>query len=1680
MLVQTFEDQVRKTPGKIAVKTPGTSLTYEELNTRANRLARYILDKIPRTGGSDHPSVGLLFDHGEHMITAVLAVLKAGKCYVPLSPDYPQKRLTYLLSHSESRLLLTHSPHADRARELASENKIGFLDILDQGIAAFPGENLSREAAGDTGEKSAYIMYTSGSTGHPKGIRQIHENVVYYINNWTRLFSITSSDRMTLFSSFCHDGSGQDMFGALHNGATLYLLNPKDLRADIPLSEFLLKEEITIWHSVPSLYNHFVNTLTGEERFPLLRFILLGGEALRQHEIQVFKKHFPHSTLVNIYGQTESSVNSTWSVRPGDPVEELIIGEPLDNTRIFLIDEEGNAVEPLETGEIIVACPHLSPGYWKDDETTGKFFRHHPELGPLYRTGDLGRLLLNGNIEFIGRKDNQVKIRGFRVELGEIETQLLKHPDIKEAVVRAFETDSNSAGGRDIYLCGYVVCRGGEGGEDGEELRTYLSAHLPDYMVPAVFVQMDRFPLTNSGKVDRKSLPTPELGSGERSVAPRNRLEETLLETWSEVLGTGSNTIGIDDNFFSLGGHSLKAITLASRIHKRLGAKIPLAEMFKNPTIRGFAHYINIQKGTGGDEDMYIPIEAAEEKEYYPLTSAQKRLYLLQRLSPGMTGYNVTTAVEVEGEIDRGKLEAAFRELIRGHDGFRTAFIFTGGVPVQRIHDHVDFEFSDVHGIEDFIRPFDLSKAPLLRAGLMIAGKASPVLLVDMHHIVTDGLSMGIFVNDFVAAYEGEPLPPPRVRYRDYALWQNLQEQEDRRKRQEAYWVEQFAGDLPVVELPLDFPRPPVQAFEGGGTRFAFTEMETAALKELEPRYEVTIFMLLSAGLYVLLSKIGARQPEDIVIGTAVEGRGGADLEGTAGLFVNTLALRNYPVGERSFDEFVRNVRDRVLDAVENQDYPFERLVEKVSVPRDAGRNPLFDVMFTYQETGESQKGIAGLTFTPMPFEIDSSNFDMFLQAFESRGTLSFRLRYCTRLFKEETVRRIAGYFQQVIRSVIEDPGIRLSEIEILPPGEKHRILVEFNRTDTPYPEDQVLHRLFEEQALRTPDRTAVTGRGIRGHRGVTLTYRRLNEMSSSLASLLRRKGVRPGTIVGIMVERTVEMMVGLWAILKSGGAYIPLDPGYPRERTRYVLRHSGTALLVGRPHSTEALPFEGEIIDIADNPGDAVNVPANSAPPPDWAYVIYTSGSTGNPKGVVVRHRSAVNFIKAMTSIIPFSPGKTMLALTTVSFDIFFLETLLPLTLGLTVVIAGEEQANDPALLERLVSRQRVNMVQVTPSRLQLLLNLTGDLRVLAGVGELMVGGEAFPAPLFKRVKESFPGSIYNMYGPTETTIWSTVKDLTGTRPGNLTIGTPIANTRVYIVDRRSRPVPAGVPGELLIGGDGVAAGYLNNPELTAEKFNRSYKSYKTYISYKTGDLARWLPNGEIDFLGRTDHQVKLRGFRIELEEIEEQLMKHEHIREAVVALKTVKSGEKHLCAYFISDNGTGLTAPQLREALSARLPHYMLPSFFIPLEKMPLTPNGKIDRNALPGPGSSPADAHRTYVAPQTGNEKTIARLWKEVLHVENVGLSDNFFDLGGNSMNVIQLNWKLKEAFGIDIPAAIMFRNLSIGFLDRYIRQHGNPEVPGPELERQARQTGALDRARNTYKNTVGKLAARRRVR
>jgi len=929
----------------------------------------------------------------------------------------------------------------------------------------------------------------------------------------------------------------------------------------------------------------------------------------------------------------------------------------------------------------------------------------------------------------------------------------------------------------------------------------------------------------------------------------------------------------------------------------------------------------------------------------------------------------------------------------------------------------------------------------------------------------------------------------------------------------EEYWLKKLSGDLPKVSLPLitTGKEKDAGAREIKRAQHHLEEIPipvSARLIKTARNSDIALFILVLSGLNIVLTRYTGT--DDLVVGTIPPAAHG---NGNQAIFCRSQILNGITI-----KEFIAQTKDDVLKAINYSGYPPDDLVEMLRTRNNTDAVEIFNAAFIYEPFQKKNQYL--------------DRFDLLVTLSSNNGGLHLQIKYPGPPGSHEIIKGFSQNLITTLEYILDNPTQEIDLVNILSPLEKDRLLYDFNRTGTGSPQDKPLHRLFEEQAKKTPHYTALLGlhdtrqayekNYNMSHYLSHMSYKELNEKSNRLAIKLMEQGVKPGTIVGILVGRSIEMITGLLAILKTGAAYLPLDPEYPGMRIHYILENSNVGILVTTPKLQVKVKAEVEgnarqpglpprLIPIYTDPALALE-PSSSTltstltstcrvSPANPAYVIYTSGSTGNPKGVVIQHQNAVNFIAGMAAVIDFSPGKTILALTTISFDIFFLETLLPITRGLKVVIADENQQKNPALLQQLILNTRVNMVQFTPSRLQLLLDLKGNLQGLTGVKELMVGGEAFPGLLLEKVKKHFQGKIFNMYGPTETTIWSTVKELTHTLPGEITIGTPIANTRVYIVDRNNHPQPLGVTGELLIGGDGTALGYLNNVELTAEKFDhdlwdlqdyhdfqkqetskkvpgqkdyRSYKSYKSYALYKTGDLARWLSNGEIEFLGRLDHQVKIRGFRIELEEIEEQLLKQEHIKEAVVVVKTDASGHKNLCAYIVPQSGDSSEPPDttiLREQLSIKLPSYMIPAYFVHLEKMPLTPNGKMDRKALPEPDltrSQPGNSG-TFVAPDTENEKLIAGIWKEILHIEEVSIHDNFFDLGANSMHVSQLNWKLKETFGKEIPLTLMFRNLSISFLDHYLSE----EETGKETEKIIKQTEILDRDQETLKDTISKL-------
>jgi amino acid adenylation domain-containing protein len=1171
-------------------------------------------------------------------------------------------------------------------------------------------------------------------------------------------------------------------------------------------------------------------------------------------------------------------------------------------------------------------------------------------------------------------------------------------------------------------------------------------------------------------------------------AAPTNQIEVTLAEIFQKFFGY--EQVGVDDDFFDLGGDSLKAMTVAANIHKELNVKIALEKIFKIPTIRGLAAYIKETKEKN-KEDKYQRIEPVEKKEYYPVTSAQKRLYILQQMTPESTGYHMPQALMIESYFDKDKLESIFKQLVRRHESFRTSFHMLGEVPVQRVHDTVDFQIKyycpGIRGqesggrekpmfsspdeiIKNFIRPFDLSRAPLLRVGLVNAGENEHILIVDMHHIVTDGLSKDILTREFLVLYAGEPLPRLVLQYKDFAQWQNSSDQRTSIKNQLVYWQELFQEEPPALNLPIDYPRPPVQQFDGGSYYFDLDKAGTDALKKLAADSDATLFMVLMGVLNVFLSRLGGQQ--DIVVGTPIAGRRQTELEPIIGMFVNTLAMRNFPSTIKTFHAFLKEVKERTLEIFENQEYQFEDLVDSVSVRRDLSRNPLFDVMFTYRNiTGDGPGTVpVDLTLRPYTTGMIVSNFDMTLNAVEVEDRLSFSIEYCSKLFKPDTMDRFAGYFKQIVSAVGENSEVRIADMDIIPEREKEQILYTFNDTDVEYPRDKTIHALFEEQVEKTPDKAALVGSwqlavgkevsptaGKEDKIGETvqLTYGELNEKSCQLARLLRAKGATSEVIVGIKTDRSIHMIIGIMAILKTGAAYLPIDPGYPEERIHYMLADSAAnILLASSDYISEGPGKQGGLAPLYLPLDDhltacTTQLAANPADPTSLAYVIYTSGSTGKPKGVMIQHQSVVNFIKGITDIIPFNERDSILSLTTISFDIFGLETLLPLTRGSKVVIGSEEEQLNNDSIASAIKRENITIFQVTPSRLQLLLGDAEASKSLKLLEYLLVGGEALPTLLLEKVRDLVKGKIYNLYGPTETTIWSAVKDVSGDEP--LNIGKPIANTRIYILDQWDHIQPIGVAGELYIAGDGLSRGYINRPQLTAEKFNQDFQdekekvvgshhsSFITHHSplYRTGDLACWLSDGNIEFLGRMDNQVKVRGFRIELGEIETQLVQHPRIKDAVVIAREESSGGKSLCAYTVAPAGCEETPDiaEIRQYLSHTLPDYMIPSYVMQLETIPLTPNGKVNRKALPQPIAASIE---TYVAPSNKVEEQLAGIWSELLDIETIGVNDNFFDMGGDSLKAITVASNIHKELNVKIALQKIFKSPTIRGLAAYIKE------------------------------------------
>jgi iturin family lipopeptide synthetase B len=1066
---------------------------------------------------------------------------------------------------------------------------------------------------------------------------------------------------------------------------------------------------------------------------------------------------------------------------------------------------------------------------------------------------------------------------------------------------------------------------------------------------------------------------------------------------------------------------------MVSRVHKELKVRVPLEKVFHLPTVRELAEYIR-----GLEVYNHVSIEAVEKKEYYPLSPAQKRLYILQQMEPEDIHYNMSAAYLLEGEPDRQKLETAFNALVNRHESLRTSFQLVNDGPVQKIHRHVEFTLTPypLALTPQFSRPFDLSRAPLLRVGLAELAEQRHLLMVDMHHIISDGTSSGVLVRDFMRLYAGEALAPLKIQYKDFSQWQNELLTGTEIKSQESYWLRQFEGEIPVLNLPVDFARPTVQSFDGSVFPFEIEPAETAALKRLASRQDATLYILLLAIFNILLARLSGQ--EDIVVGSPVAGRRHADLEPVIGMFVNTLAMRNTPAAGKSFQAFLKETGERALAAFENQDYPFEDLVEKVVVKRDAGRNPLFDVMFVFQNMEQTGLELPGLVLKPRDYENRRSKFDLNLEGVEKHDRLCFSLEYNTKLFRESTVRRLAGYFQRVVKGVIANPAVLSADVEIIHEKERRQILDMSMGNREAVDPAETIHRMFEKKAGVVGDRAALV------FGDSTLSYRELNKRSHQLAVLLHAGGVGIDSIVGLMVERSLEMIVGMLAIMKAGGAYLPIDPEYPKARKQYMIRDSRLKWLLTNyrvPDVPGLIPAGVEVIDLRDDGiyrgSERVILPGQGNKGSDLAYVIYTSGSTGMPKGVMLEHRNLVNLFIFQFKCTALDCSR-MLQFATISFDASFHEIFSALLSGGTLCLVDRETRANVADLFKVVEKNDVKTVFFPMSFLKLVFSEDDFISHFPrSITHIQTAGEqVIVSDKFRRYLKEKSIPLHNHYGPSETHVVTTLTlDPAGEIPVRPSIGKPILNTGIYILDKREHLVPVGVPGELYIGGIQVGRGYLDKPGLTAEKFNRSYKSYRTYISYKTGDLARWLEDGNIEFLGRIDHQVKIRGFRVELGEIESRLLKHPSIKDAVVTAGEDERGDKYLCAY-ITARGTEVEAgPGLKEYLSCSLPDYMVPSYFIMLDKIPLSPAGKVDRAALPAPGIERTGID--YIAPRDRVERKLVELWSELLGVaeDRIGIDDNFFRLGGHSLKATVLLAKIHKVFQVKMTLAKLFARPSV---------------------------------------------------
>ncbi|HEU5382323.1 MAG TPA: amino acid adenylation domain-containing protein [Ktedonobacteraceae bacterium] len=1660
-----FEVQVAKTPDATAATFETEKMTYQELNRRANQLAHYLQE----LGVRPEVRVAMYMKRSLELLVGLLAILKAGGAFVPLDITSPKERLASILADSQVLVVLSQ----DQLSGNLPEHGLHTV-CLDTNGTAFSSRDGTNPVPQAKPGNIAYIIYTSGSTGQPKGVMIEHRSLSNYLCWLNQHVLSDTAHHLPAVTKPVFDACLKQLFAPLLQGGTVWLLPDEIAAQPAALLEAIKTQRNVGLNCVPSFWSELLNVMdTGQVTSPPegLVCLYLGGEHVKKELIERSLSRFPSLQIWNLYGPTEATANAC--VGRILDANNISIGHPIGNTHVYLLDETLHPAHPGTPGEIYLGGICLARGYTNRPEFTAERFVPDPfseQSGArLYKTGDMARSLPDGTLEYLGRIDQQVKIRGFRIELGEIEMVLQMHPLIKESVVAVKEDASANK-----RLVAYVVAQK-EAAIALSELRQHAKTYLPDYMLPAFFVVLDALPLMPNGKVDRHAFPAPDWSEPQATnsfVAPSSPIEEVLAGIWSQLLGV--KRVGIHDHFFELGGHSLLATQCISAIRDTLQIELPFHRFFENPTIANVARFIE-EESVQIHGQQFPPIQPTPHEKALPLSFAQERIWLIQRLSPTTISYNYQTTIRFTGILDTTALEKSLGEIIRRHEIYRTSFPIENGQPVQVISPPHPFQLllldlqekaasertAEAQRLieQEIQKPFELSQLPLIRWTLVRFHEQEHVLIHVEHHLLHDGWSFNTFLRELLQLYtafsSGQPSPLPElsIQFADFACWQRQVITGTLAETQLAYWKQKLSDAPAMLNLPTDHPRPAIQSFRGGVIRVELPLPLCEALRTFSRREGVTLFMTMFAAFLTLLYRYSGQG--DISVGTGIANRRWTETEALIGMMINTVVLRTNLSGDPSFRDLLQQVRQVTLEAYANQDLPFNKVVEALHPTRTLDGNPLFQVAFAFHDSPMPDLTLPGLSIDLRTgLGNGSSKFDLNVivtpQSEQYVGQraggepcgIAVRWEYSTDLFEGATIERMQEHFHTLLQHVVTHPEQHLSRLPLLTEEERQHVLYEWSGVNGEQAREICLHHLFETQARQRPEAIALATEHVQ------LTYRVLDETANQLAHLLQRWKVGPEVPVALCMERTPDLILGILAVLKAGGAFVPLDPAYPPERLVSMLQGSHTPVLLTQHYLRERLPpqeihllcLDTEWGTIAQQSTTPLPVHAH---PENLAYIIYTSGSTGQPKGAAIEHRGAANFSLVCERREPLPTGARCSLWTSISFDASVYEIFSAFAKGGTIHIVPDEIRSESLRFFEWLQHYRIQSAYIPPFMLDDFNTwLQQDARSIC-LQRLLVGVEPIQEHLLVMLTRHIPGlHTINGYGPTEASIGTTLYSVgsQSRHPGNTPIGRPIQNTYIYVLDEHMQPVPIGVPGELYIGGTGLARGYIHQAAETAERFvSDPFSQIPGARLYRTGDLARYLSDGNIEFLGRTDRQMKIRGLRIEPGEIEATLLTHLSVRDAVIIGQKNAAGENRLVAYLVLQPDRTPEISELRSYMRSKLPEYMIPSLFIMLDALPLTPSGKINRHALPEPEEQHQVLEAVYEAPRNSVEEVLAILFAEILGLERVGINDHFFERGGHSLLATRLHSRIRDELQVELPLRSLFEAPTVARLSDLILRH-----------------------------------------